>query len=85
MTDVKGKGKGHPRTGHEGPEREMYSSTLQPQRYTVVGGQRHAPADLPWERPGNQCIGDWVGLRAELDECGKSFPHRDSIPGPSSQ
>ena len=26
---VKGKGKGHPRTGHEGPEGEqMYSSTL---------------------------------------------------------
>ena len=27
----------------------------------------------------------WVGLRAGLDECGKSRPHRVSIPGPSSQ
>ena len=25
-----------------------------------------------------------MGLRAVLDWCGKSRPHRDSIPGPSS-
>jgi hypothetical protein len=25
---IKSKGKGHPRTGHEGPEVEQYSSTL---------------------------------------------------------
>jgi hypothetical protein len=25
-----------------------------------------------------------MGLTAGLDECGKSRPHRDSIPGPSS-
>jgi hypothetical protein len=25
-----------------------------------------------------------VGPRADLDRCGKSRPHRDSIPGPSS-
>jgi len=37
----------------------------------------------PLERPGTHCIGDWVGLRAGLDECGKSLLHRDSIPGPS--
>ena len=24
-----------------------------------------------------------MGCRASLDECGKSRPHRDSIPGPS--
>jgi hypothetical protein len=29
----------------------------------------------PWERPGG-----WVGLKAGLDRCGKSRPHRDSIP-----
>ena len=43
--------KGHPRTGHEGPEGEqMYSSTL-PSASALegVGGQRHAPAAL---RPG---------------------------------
>jgi len=37
-----------------------------------------------WERPGTHCIGSWVGSRASLDECGKSCPHWDSIPGPSS-
>jgi len=36
------------------------------------------------ERVGTHCIGGWVGLRAGLDGCGKSRPHRDSIPGPSS-
>jgi len=48
-------------------------------------GQRHAPA-APYlrERPGTHCTGGWVGLRAGLDRCGKSRPHRDSIPGPSS-
>ena len=38
----------------------------------------------PRERPGTHCIGGWVGLGALLDMCGKSRPHRDSIPGPSS-
>ena len=38
----------------------------------------------PRERPGTHCIGGWVGPRAGLDGCGKSRPHRDSIPGPSS-
>ena len=38
----------------------------------------------PRERPGTHCTGGWVGLRAGLDGCGKSRPHRDSIPGPSS-
>ena len=45
----KGKGKGLPRTGHEGPEGEqIYSSTL-PSTSTLdgVGGQHHAPAALP--------------------------------------
>ena len=50
----------------------------------VVGGQRHAPAALPRERPGTQCIGGWVSPRAGLDGCGKSRPHRDLFPGPSS-
>ena len=36
------------------------------------------------ERPGTHCTGGWVGRRAGLDGCGKSRPHRDSIPGPSS-
>jgi len=46
-----------------------------------VRGQRHAPSSLyPRERPGTHCRGDWVGPRAGLDLCGKSRPHRDSIP-----
>jgi hypothetical protein len=49
-----------------------------------VGGQRHAPAALPQGSPCTHCIGGWVGPRAGLDGCGKSRPHRDSIPGPSS-
>jgi hypothetical protein len=45
----KGKGKVHPRTGHEDPEMEyMYSSTLSlTSVLDGVGGQRHAPAALP--------------------------------------
>jgi len=50
-----------------------------------VRGQRHASAaPYPRERPGTHCTGGWVGLRAGLDWYGKSRPHRDSIPGPSS-
>jgi len=49
-----------------------------------VGGQRHAPIVLPPERPGTHCMGGWVELRAGLDGCGKSLPHGDSIPRPSS-
>ena len=46
-----------------------------------VGGQRHAPAALPLgKRPGTHCTGGWLCPMADLDECGKSRPHRDSIP-----
>jgi len=38
----------------------------------------------PRERPGTHCTGGWVGPMAGLVRCGKSRPHRDSIPGPSS-
>jgi hypothetical protein len=73
---VKGKGKIHPRTGHESPEGERYSSTLSlTSALGRVGGQRHAPAALPpGKRPGNHCVGRWVGPRAGLDGCGKSHP-----------
>ena len=39
----------------------------------------------PRERPGTHCTGGWVGPRASLEGCGKSRPHRDWIPVPSSQ
>ena len=35
---------------------------------------------LPPETPGTHCTGGWVDPRAGLDRCGKSRPHRDSIP-----
>jgi hypothetical protein len=39
---------------------------------------------LPRKRPGTHCAVGWVGPRAGLDRCGKSRPHRNSIPEPSS-
>jgi len=50
-----------------------------------VRGQCHAPAALyPREKPGTHCTEGWVGPRVGLDRCGKSRPHRVSIPRPSS-
>ena len=46
-----------------------------------MGGQRHAPAALSLGRiPVTHCTGDCLGPRVGLDGCGKSRPHRDSIP-----
>jgi len=74
----KGKGKIYPRTDHEGPEGSRGIAILfLPLTSTLdgVGGQGHAPADLPpVKRPGTQCIGGWVGPRAGLDGCGISRP-----------
>jgi len=87
MYICKGEGRVHPRTGREGPEGEQrYSSTLSlTPALDGVCCQRHAPADLsPGKRHCTHCIGGWVDPRTRLDECGKSRPHRDSIPGPSS-
>ena len=38
------------------------------------------PHFTPRERPGTHFTGGWVGPRGGLDRCGKSRPHRDSIP-----
>jgi hypothetical protein len=51
-------------------------------RYTLfltsalVGGQRHAPAALPRERPGTHCTRGWEGSKVGQDGCGKSRLHR---------
>jgi len=37
-----------------------------------LGGQLHAPAVYPRERPGTHCVGCWVSPRAGLDGCGIS-------------
>ena len=40
-----------------------------------------APGALPRKRTGTHCIGSCVGLRVDLDRCGKfPPPYRDSIP-----
>ena len=87
-----GKGKGRPRTGQEGPEKEqMYSSTL-PSTSALDGGWVVNATPRPLyrpppsrERPGTHCIGGWVGHRTGQDGCGKSrFPTGIRSPGPSS-
>jgi hypothetical protein len=42
------------------------------------------PLFTPGKRRGTLCTGVWVDPRAGQERCGKSRPHRDSIPGPSS-
>jgi hypothetical protein len=70
----KSKGKGHPRTGHDGPEGKqmysLYSSTLPSTSALDEGGwSTSRPGRLtPGERPGTHCIGGWVGPRADMDE-----------------
>ena len=86
MCKGEGKGKGHPRTGHEGPEREYrYSSTLSlTPALDGVGGQRHAPVAL---RPGKNLypLYNKLGVpQARSGRMWKTRPHRDSIPKPSS-
>jgi len=68
------------RTAHRG------SRVFHDQRHQKgVSGQRHVPAALyPQERSGTHCTGGWVDPRTRLDRCGKSRPHRESVPGPSS-
>jgi hypothetical protein len=82
----KGKGKVHPRTGHEGPNGEQrYSSTLSLNSALdgEVGGQRHAPAALPpRKRPGTYCIGGWVSPRVGLGRVRKISPPPGFDPRP---
>ena len=54
--------------------RYIYSFTVSLISALGVGGQSHALAALPMgERSGTHCIGGWVGPRAVLDLCGKSY------------
>ena len=64
----------------------MYSSTFSfTSSLNGVGGQRHAPTNLPaGKRLHTPCAGDWVGPSSGLDVCGKSRHRRDSIPGSPS-
>jgi hypothetical protein len=89
-----------PITGYEGTTggRSIALLFLQPRPYMVMGGQRHAQADLqPLNRPGTHAIGGWVGAMVGLEVCGNSRltgfrspdgtalrgpPYRLSYPGP---
>ena len=60
-------------------------TNLRPRHWRWGWGVITTPQPLyPRERPGTHCTGGWVGPRAGLDGCGKSRPHRYSIPRPSS-
>jgi len=86
---LKVKVKVHPRTGHEGPEGgggelvSLYSILNLGARLGWVVNVTPWPL-YPREIPGTHCVGGWVGPRVDLDGCGKSRPHQDSIPEPSS-
>ena len=79
-------GKVYTRTGYEGPYGEKRYSSALSLTSALDGWVVNATLRplYPRKRPGTHCIGGWVGPRAGLDRCGKSRPHRDSIPGPSS-
>jgi len=63
----------------------MYSSTLSlTSALDGVGGQRHAPAALPPGKTRYPLYRRLGGSQGQSDRCGKSRPHWDSIPGPSS-
>jgi hypothetical protein len=50
-----------------------------------VGIQAHVlAAMLQGKTLDTRFVEGWVGLRADLDRCGKFRPHRGSIPSPSS-
>jgi hypothetical protein len=73
-------------TGHEGPEGEYrynyYFFNLGARWEWVVNGTPRRLYPRDWSSI--RCIRGWVDPRAGLKWCGKSRPHRNSIPGPSS-
>ena len=88
MNKGKGKVKGHPRTGHEGPEGEqIYSYTFSlTSALDGVGDQRHGPAALP---PGKDPVpivqvAGWAPGQVWTGVENPAPSPRDSIPGPSS-
>jgi len=49
-----------------------------------AGGQSNATSPVPLEIAGSHCVRSWMDHRADLDGCGISRRHRDSILEPSS-
>ena len=82
---LKVKGKGRPRTDHEGPELEKrYSSTSYFNLSARWCGWSRPRSDRFTTRKEPVPIGSWIGSRTGIDRCGKSRLQRDSIHGPSS-
>jgi len=71
------------RTAHRG-SRGIAQIFLDHGTRRVEGSASRPGRSLPRERHGTHCTEGWVGPRAGLDRCGKSRPHRYSIPGLSS-
>ena len=81
------KGKGHPRTGHEGPEGEQMYNSTRPSTSALDGGGCSAPLPgrftpgkdpVPFVQEAGGAPGPvWTGVE-------NLAPHRHSIPGPSS-
>jgi hypothetical protein len=67
----------HPTTGREGPEggyryRSIFS-LISAWRWWLVVHATPMAALPPRKTTDNHCTGSWVGLRACMDGCGKSF------------
>jgi hypothetical protein len=79
---VKGRGKGHPMTCPAGTEeRRKYSSKqFATSMLEGSGWSVPRPTALPSRSFQNSFAESCVDLGAGLDGCGKSRPHRDSIP-----
>jgi hypothetical protein len=75
---------------HYRPEQAQRMGRSVAQLFRDLGARRGWVVSLtplplyPREIPGTHCTGGWVGLRAGLDVCEKSCPHRDSSLGLSS-
>ena len=82
---VKGKGKIHPRTGHEGPEgKQRYRATLS--LASALDGDGWSMPRPGRFNPGKDvAVGSWVVPRAGLDGHGKPRSHQDSIPDPPAR
>ena len=83
----KGKGKVNPGTGYQGPKGRVEVLLYSFLNLGAIWGWVVKATPRPLysrERSGTHFVGGWVGPRDGLDGCGKSGPHWDSIPGPSS-
>jgi len=79
---VKGKYQQTMKTQRE-VEVQLYSFFNLGARYEWLANATLRPLSVG-KRPGTDCTGGCVGPNTGTDGCEKCFPHRDSIPAPSS-